>query len=30
MVKVWLPPELTVTDPEGEMLPPLPALAAMV
>jgi len=27
MVKVWLPPYATETDPEGEMLPPEPALA---
>jgi hypothetical protein len=30
MVKIWLPPELTVTLPLGEMEPLLPADAVMV
>jgi AraC-like DNA-binding protein len=30
MVKVWLPPEATVTAPEGLMVPPVPALAVIV
>ena len=30
IVKVWLEPELTLTDPEGEIVPLAPALAVSV
>ncbi len=30
MVKVWLFPDVTVTDPDGEIEPPVPAEAVIV
>ncbi len=30
MVKLWLPPALTPTPPDGDIEPPLPALALIV